>query len=91
MSGLIVLANDALDGARILADVDALHQLEGRGWAALGPCSDRHRDPLRTDAEQADHDAQVAARAAAVLNPKPSVGAAAAASKPARAAASTKE
>ena len=89
MSGLIVLANDALDGARILADVDALPQLEGRGWVPLGPCSDRHRDPLRTDAEQAAHDAEVAARAAAALNPKTSPGAAVAASKkkPASAAA----
>lgn len=71
MTALVVLENPSLDGARCLVDVAALPQYEGRGWVALGPCSDRHRDPLRTDAEQAAHDADVAARAAAVLNPKP--------------------
>jgi len=89
VTSLVVLENAALDGARCLIDVAALPQYEGRGWVALGPCSDRHRDPLLTDDEQAAHDADVAARAARALNP--SAGAAAAASKPARAAATSKE
>lgn len=86
-----VLENAALDGARILAHPDAIPQHEARGWVVVGPCSDPLRDPIRTDDEQAAFDASEAARLGALLDPKSSAGAAAAASKPARAAASPKE
>lgn len=77
----VLLANDALDGARILAQPEAVTQWEARGWVALGPCSDPFRDPLRTDVEQADHDAAQAARLAA-LSAAPESDAAPATSRP---------
>jgi len=66
----IVIFNEALD-ARAVIDTDALPEHELRGWAAVGPISDRSRDPLRTDAEQAEFDAAEAARIEAILNPQP--------------------
>lgn len=65
---LIVIQNDQLDGARAVIDTDALTTHEARGWVAVGPTSDRSRDPIRTDAEQAEHDAEEAARIAALLD-----------------------
>lgn len=54
-------------GARTVCHPDALSAWEGRGWVALGGTSDPARDPLRTDAEQATHDAAEAERIAALL------------------------
>ena len=91
----LLITNAAQGGARAVIHPDALVQHEARGWAALGPISDPSRDPLLTDAEQADADAALAARVAALLDPQASPGAAAAVStapkKPARAAAQPQE
>jgi hypothetical protein len=54
---------------RAVIAVDALTTHEARGWVALGPCSDPLRDPIRTDQEQAAHDAAEAERIAALLAP----------------------
>ncbi len=67
-------------GLRALIDPDALRQHELRGWVGVGPCSDPFRDPIRTDAEQADFDAAEASRVAALLAPES--GAAPAVSRP---------
>lgn len=55
------------EAGRSLSSVDALPAWEGRGWTALGPCSDRNRDPIRTDAEWRADAAAEAERIAALL------------------------
>lgn len=62
----VVLTNPVLDDARIVVHVDALPEHEARGWEVVGPTSERWRDPLLSDEEQAVHDAEIAARAAAL-------------------------
>lgn len=62
----VVLSHPQLDDARIVVHIDALHEHEARGWEPLGPCSDRARDPLLTDEEQAELEAEIAAQAAAL-------------------------
>lgn len=62
----VVLSHPQLDDARIVVHIDAVHEHEARGWEPLGPCSDRSRDPLLTDDEQAELDAEIAAQAAAL-------------------------
>lgn len=47
----IVIQNDALGGARALVSPDALPQWEGRGWSAVGGCSEPGRTPILTDTE----------------------------------------
>lgn len=65
----IVLAHPQLDDARIVVHVDAFDEHVARGWEPIGPISDRARDPLLCDDEQAAHDTEVAAAAAALLAP----------------------
>lgn len=65
----IVIENPTLD-ARSVCAPEALSAWEARGWVALGGTSDPARDPIRTDAEQAAHDAAEAERIAALLAPK---------------------
>ena len=67
----IVIEHPQLDGARAVIDTDALPEHELRGWVPVGPTSDPSRDPIRTDTEQAEHDAAEAARVAALLTPQP--------------------
>lgn len=54
-------------GHRAVIDPDALRQHELRGWVGVGLCSEPTRDPLLTDAEQAEANAAEAARIAALL------------------------
>lgn len=61
------------DGSRFLTAVESLPQWEARGAVALGGCTDRRRDPLLTDAEQAAYDAELSARVAALLAPESDV------------------
>jgi hypothetical protein len=63
----IVIENPALSFARSLCTIDALSAWEGRGWVAVGACTDPSRDPIRTDTEQAEHDQAEAERIAALL------------------------
>jgi hypothetical protein len=58
------------DGLRFLTAPESLVQWEARGAVALGGCIDRARNPLRTDAEQATYDAELAARVAALMSPE---------------------
>ncbi len=67
-------------GARALSTTDALSAWEGRGFTAVGGCSDPAREPLLTDTEQAAHDAAEAERIAALLKSDP----ASAASRPSK-------
>ena len=64
---LIVIENPQLDGARSLSTIDALSAWEGRGWVALGACTDPAREPIQTDTEFAAAQAADAKRIAALL------------------------
>lgn len=55
------------EGVRALASPDALSQFEGRGWAAVGGCTDRYREPILTDSEHTAAVAVEAERIAALL------------------------
>lgn len=68
MSAMLVM--EWPDGNRFLTAPESLTQWEARGAVALGGCTDRARDPLRTDAEQAAYDAELSARVAALLAPE---------------------
>jgi hypothetical protein len=68
MAAHIVIENEAL-GARSLSSPEALPGWEGRGWVAVGGCSDPNREPIRTDAELTAHEKAEAERIAALLNP----------------------
>jgi hypothetical protein len=57
-------------GDRFLCSPDALTAWEARGAVGLGPCSNRYREPIRTDAEQAAYAAELAARTAALMSPE---------------------
>lgn len=67
MTAVHIVIEHADLGARSLCTPDALPAWEGRGWVALGGCSDPYRDPIRTDAEQSAFDASEAERIAALL------------------------
>lgn len=56
MTDLLVLTNPTLDDARIVVHVDAAPEHIARGWVQVGPCSNRFRDPLLSDDEQATVD-----------------------------------
>jgi hypothetical protein len=74
MSAMLVM--EWPDGNRFLVAPESLVQWEARGAVALGGCSDRRRDPLLTDAEQAAYDAELSARVAALLAPESDVASA---------------
>lgn len=63
----IVIENPSLSFARSLCTLDALAAWEGRGWVAVGACTDPAREPIRTDTEQAEHEQAEAQRIAALL------------------------
>jgi hypothetical protein len=55
------------DGVRALASPEALPQFEGRGFVAVGGCTDRYRDPILTDTEHTAAVTAEAERVAALL------------------------
>ena len=88
----VVIENATLAGARVAVAPDSLPDWELRGWALVGPCADRSREPLLTDDEQAKADVEREARiAAATKSPEPTAGTGRTAKKSAPPAAETKE
>lgn len=63
----LLVVNEQQGGVRALIHPDALPDLELRGWAAVGRCSDPSRSPLLTDEEHAAAIAAESARIAALL------------------------
>ena len=58
----LVIENAGLGGACAVIDPVSIRQYEARGWVAVGFTSEPTRDPVLTDVEAADLEAETAKR-----------------------------